>query len=112
MLKNFGFGHEVTESISHGIQNAHEFVREDLLIFDQHKDQAACGIGLILNMDGKSDHDMVQSAVKKLGSLEYRSGYNYATGESDGAGLRFYGLDPAFFQKFVNSFFFSFEINF
>lgn len=62
-------------------------------------DHAACGAGITVNLDRNSTRTIIEDALKRAASLRYRSGYNPATGESDGAGLRFYGLPTAFYEK-------------
>jgi glutamate synthase domain-containing protein 2/glutamate synthase domain-containing protein 3/glutamate synthase domain-containing protein 1/NADPH-dependent glutamate synthase beta subunit-like oxidoreductase len=69
-------------------------------------DHSACGVALVVNLPSPgskqsqhNSHQLVQDGLKRLADFEYRSGTNQVTGESDGAGLRFYGLNPAFFQK-------------
>lgn len=72
---------------------------EQTLLFDPQQDHAACGIGITVQEN--ADHALVQEALRKQSGLEYRSGFNPTTGESDGAGIRFYGLSTHFFGQFV-----------
>lgn len=58
---------------------------------------SACGVGLIVNMNQKPTHKLVQDGLKVLTSFEYRAGYNLITDESDGSGIRFYGFSAEFF---------------
>ncbi|EHL30103.1 hypothetical protein LDG_7846 [Legionella drancourtii LLAP12] len=48
-----------------------------------------------------TSHALVQEGLKALASFAYRTGYNRATGESDGSGIRFYGLPTPFFNKLI-----------
>lgn len=65
----------------------------------QH-DSSACGVGLIVHFskDGSliNSHDLVKEGLDVLTSFSYRSGYNLATQESDGSGIRLYGLSSLF----------------
>ena len=74
----------------------------------QERDHSACGVGIIVNLpkiiDGKTSvvektHEMVSEGLKRLADFDYRSGVNFATGEHDGAGIRFYGLPTEFFNQ-------------
>ena len=72
------------------------------------KDSAACGVALIVNLprssEGpKQDHQLVKDITRVVGDFTYRAGINDVTGESDGAGVRFYTLPRFFFQKKINS---------
>ncbi|MFA6301762.1 MAG: glutamate synthase-related protein [Legionella sp.] len=58
---------------------------------------SACGVGLIVNMNQKPTHKLVQDGLKVLTNFEYRAGYNLITDESDGSGIRFYGFSAEFF---------------
>lgn len=60
---------------------------------------AACGIGFSVNLDGQPTREIVNDILHKLACLEYRSGFNDATQENDGAGVRFYELPTSFFQQ-------------
>ncbi len=69
------------------------------------KDSSACGVSLIVHFlkDGSfiKSRDLIQEGLDVLSSFSYRSGYNLATQESDGSGIRFYGLPTSFFNKLV-----------
>ena len=69
----------------------------------EERDHSACGVALVANIpSGKilqSSHKLVQDGLKRVQHFKYRSGVNNVTGESDGAGIRFYGLNPRFFRK-------------
>ena len=69
-----------------------------------NKDSAACGVSLISSRNGVATRDIVTRIIKALSDHEYRSGYNDVTEENDGAGLRFFGLATAFFQKNIGQF--------
>ena len=71
------------------------------------KDSAACGVALIVNLpkgsEGpKRDHQLVKDITGVVGDFTYRAGINEVTGESDGAGVRFYTLPHKFFQKKID----------
>lgn len=72
----------------------------------QH-DSSACGVGLIVHFskDGSliNSHDLVKEGLDVLTSFSYRSGYNLATQESDGSGIRLYGLSSLFFNKLLKN---------
>ncbi|MFJ1268628.1 glutamate synthase-related protein [Legionella lytica] len=71
------------------------------------KDSSACGVSLIVHFskDGSliNSHDLVKEGLDVLSSFNYRSGYNIATQESDGCGIRFYGLPSLFFNKLLQN---------
>lgn len=69
----------------------------------KNTDHAACGAGMTINLSRQADRKIVEDGLQRAAGLRYRSGYNPATGESDGAGLRFYGLPTAFYQKQINN---------
>jgi glutamate synthase (NADPH/NADH) large chain len=64
---------------------------------------SACGVGMIATIPNKTNahgtHQLVRDGLKVLADFEYRSGYNLATEESDGSGIKFFGLSPTFFNK-------------
>ena len=60
-------------------------------------EHAACGV--VMRGDLNDSHELVLNAIERLAQVEYRSGYNMITGESDGAGIRFFGLPTKFFQR-------------
>ncbi len=66
-------------------------------IFQHDLEHSACGV--VMRVDLVNSHELVLEALKGLAQVEYRSGYNQMTGESDGAGIRFFGLPVGFFQK-------------
>ncbi|MDR3502799.1 MAG: glutamate synthase-related protein [Legionella sp.] len=70
-------------------------------------DSSACGVSLIVHFlqDGSfiNSHDLVKEGLDVLTSFSYRSGYNIATQESDGSGIRFYGLSSLFFNKLLKN---------
>jgi glutamate synthase (NADPH/NADH) large chain len=72
----------------------------------QH-DSSACGVSLIVHFskDGSfiTSHDLVKEGLDVLTSFSYRSGYNIVTQESDGSGIRFYGLPSLFFNKLLKN---------
>ncbi len=67
----------------------------------KQRPRSACGVGLIVNL-GKSDHQLVRDGVEGLSRFEYRSGLNPVTHESDGSGLRFFGLPVDFYNHKIN----------
>jgi glutamate synthase (NADPH) large chain len=70
-------------------------------LFNQ-RPRAACGVGLVVNIPGVSDHQVVKDGLKALSGFEYRSGFNPVNGESDGAGIRLYGLPVNFYNKKIH----------
>lgn len=76
----------------------------------KERSHAACGVGKIINIPKvidnqpvtKRSHQQVVDTLKILSDFEYRSGFNWVTNESDGAGIRFYGLPIHFFIKKIN----------
>jgi glutamate synthase domain-containing protein 1 len=71
-------------------------------------DSSACGVALIVNLPNassgpKRDHQLVKDITHVVGNFTYRAGINEVTGESDGAGVRFYTLPTKFFQKKIDS---------
>ncbi len=67
-------------------------------------EHAACGVAMIVNLPGAdglthASHECLKEGLKTLALFDYRSGYNPATGESDGAGVRLFGLPTAFFNR-------------
>ncbi|MFT4058624.1 MAG: glutamate synthase-related protein [Legionella sp.] len=74
----------------------------DLSPRDSH---SACGVGLLVHFSPKggfiSSHSLVEEGLKILAGLSYRAGYNLATQESDGSGIRLYGLPTQFFNKLL-----------
>lgn len=71
----------------------------------QNTEHAACGVGMMVNFSKKgmliTSHELVQEGLNILANFAYRSGYNRATEESDGSGIRFYGLPTCFFNKLI-----------
>ena len=78
-------------------------------IFNQTRDQAACGVSMEVNFPIQNEHGefiavrnhpIVEDGLKNLFHNEHRAGYNDITGESDGAGVQFTGGIPTqFFNK-------------
>lgn len=71
----------------------------------QDIEHAACGVGMMVNFSKKgtliTSHELVQAGLNILANFAYRSGYNRATEESDGSGIRFYGLPTNFLNKLI-----------
>ena len=77
--------------------------------FDTERDKSACGVCMEVNYPEQTEqgtfvpvrnHQIVVDGLKNLFNNEHRSGYNYVTGESDGAGVQFTGgLPTEFFNK-------------
>lgn len=77
--------------------------------FDTERDKSACGVSMEVNYPEQTaqgnfvpvrNHPIVADGLKNLFNNEHRSGYNYITGESDGAGVQFTGgLPTEFFNK-------------
>lgn len=68
---------------------------------------AACGVGLIAPISKGNPiagtHQLVQDGLKVLTDFEYRSGYNLVTEESDGSGIKLFGLPAFFFNKIIHA---------
>ena len=72
-------------------------------------EHSACGVYMRVNVPHYDtatqqfvvnfSHSVVEEGLEALRKLAYRSGYNDITGESDGAGIKLYGLPTAFFNK-------------
>ena len=68
------------------------------------QESAACGVGLIVNLPSsmaRSTRQLVVDGVQMLSSFEYRSGIHPVTDESDGAGVRLFGLSEDFFNQLI-----------
>lgn len=74
------------------------------------RDHSACGVGMIVTIppvvEGPlaprmKSHQIVLDGLEVLANFDYRSGFNPATEESDGAGIRLDGLPTAFFNKII-----------
>ena len=83
-------------------------------VMDPHieRDHSACGVGMIVNIphvvEGEApsitkSHQIVLDGLEVLANFDYRSGFNPATEESDGAGIRLDGLPTAFFNKKIQA---------
>lgn len=71
-------------------------------------DHAACGVGMLVNIPSEkktpiSSHQLVELGLKNLNDYRYRSGENPVTGESDGAGIKLFGLPVQFFEQEIQS---------
>ncbi len=68
-------------------------------------EHAACGVSMIVNFSKEgaliSSHELIQKGLNALTNFAYRAGYNHATEESDGSGIRFYGLPTHFFNNLI-----------
>lgn len=67
----------------------------------KENDHAACGVGLQVDLHHNATHQIVEEGLKTLADFNYRSGYNPVTEESDGAGIKCYGLATDFFNKTI-----------
>ena len=76
------------------------------------RDHSACGVSMIVNIPRFvkggapiiiKSHQMVLDGLQVLSNFDYRSGFNPATEESDGAGIRLDSLPTAFFKKKIQA---------
>ncbi|MBB5183308.1 glutamate synthase large subunit [Catenisphaera adipataccumulans] len=68
--------------------------------FPQQREHDACGIGMIVNMDGKKSHQVVNQALQIVERLDHRAGKD-ATGKvGDGVGILLQ-ISHSFFAKKV-----------
>lgn len=67
---------------------------------------AACGVGMLVDTSWKNgfkgSHQVVVDGIDMLVKLGYRAGFNPVTEESDGAGIRFFGLSAEFFGRKIS----------
>lgn len=76
-----------------------------LIDVSSQRESCACGVGLVVHFSTQnqleSSHELVKEALSHLANFHYRSGFNDVTSESDGSGIRFYGLSTVFFNKLL-----------
>ncbi|MCF0125431.1 MAG: hypothetical protein HUJ68_06715, partial [Clostridia bacterium] len=67
-------------------------------LYDPSFEHDACGIGAVVNIDGKQTHKIVDNALSIVEKLEHRAGKD-ATGETgDGVGI-LVQISHKFFKK-------------
>jgi glutamate synthase domain-containing protein 2/glutamate synthase domain-containing protein 1/glutamate synthase domain-containing protein 3 len=66
--------------------------------FQQHPGRGGCGVGAVADLEGRTSHALIATALAGLGCLEHRGGSIDDTG--DGAGLLL-STDRRFFERFV-----------
>jgi glutamate synthase (NADPH) large chain len=63
------------------------------------REHAACGVGLRVNLAKKSSHQTVINGLDDLKKMGYRAAENEVTSESDGVGIKLYGIPVDFFNQ-------------
>ena len=72
-------------------------------LYDQRFEHDACGIGAVIDIDGKKSHKVVDDALSIVEKLEHRAGKD-ASGEiGDGVGIMVQ-ISHKFFKKVSASF--------
>jgi glutamate synthase (NADPH/NADH) large chain len=56
-------------------------------LYDRRMEHDSCGIGAVVNIDGRRDHDTVDNALKIVEKLEHRTGKNASGDTGDGVGI-------------------------
>ena len=56
-------------------------------LYDKDYEHDACGIGAIVNIDGRQDHETVGNALAIVERLEHRAGKDAAGETGDGVGI-------------------------
>jgi glutamate synthase (ferredoxin) len=56
-------------------------------LYDPQFEHDACGVGFIVQMQGKKSHDIVEQALTILGNLDHRGACGAETNTGDGAGI-------------------------
>ena len=66
-------------------RNQEPFAKQGL--YDPRFEHENCGIGAVVNMSGKKDHKVVDSALKIVETLEHRAGKDAEGKTGDGVGI-------------------------
>ena len=56
-------------------------------LYDPQFEHDACGMGIVVNIDGKKDHRIVQQALTVLTNLTHRGARGSEPNSGDGAGI-------------------------
>ncbi len=67
-------------------------------IYDPNRDRDACGIGAVVNIDGRKDHQVVEQALDIVEKLEHRAGKDAEGKTGDGVGILLQ-ISHLFFSK-------------
>src|SRR5262249_5056514 len=67
-------------------------------LYDPRYEHDACGVGLVVDLNGRPSHDIVAKALQVLLSLEHRGACGCETNTGDGAGI-LVQTPHAFLQK-------------
>jgi glutamate synthase domain-containing protein 2/glutamate synthase domain-containing protein 1/glutamate synthase domain-containing protein 3 len=68
--------------------------------YREHPGRGGCGVGAVVDLNGKASHDLVALSLRGLGCMEHRGGSIEDTG--DGAGLLM-STDRDFFARFIQA---------
>ncbi len=56
-------------------------------LYDPQQEHDACGVGFVVDLNGRKSHDIIQKAIKVLVNLEHRGACGSEKNTGDGAGI-------------------------
>ncbi|MDR3072366.1 MAG: glutamate synthase large subunit [Clostridiales Family XIII bacterium] len=75
-----------------------EMIHQHPGLYEPKFEHDACGIGMLVNIDGHKSHKLINDAVKVLANLTHRGGIGSEPESGDGAGILFQ-IPHLFFKK-------------
>ena len=70
-------------------------------LYDPDYEHDACGVGFVVNIYGKSDHEIIDQGIKILCNLEHRGAVGGDLKTGDGAGMLLQ-IPDNFFRKVLD----------
>lgn len=58
-------------------------------LYDSRFEHDSCGVGFVVNIDGKKSHDIIENGIKVLENLQHRGAISGDLKTGDGAGILF-----------------------